>query len=239
MEDEQIQAIDDSKQADGIVYRILEQRDIPDTVKLMTDHNIIIGGERRQSVYRAICQEALIDKRVLFVVGEEQSKIIAYHIVVSDRNRWRYSFMIRHPLIAIRNAFYRTFKQTIKAIKKTGHSKKDIVSPIPDLDEYLTPGATNRSWSDSSPQIGKNFYTGVAESHRGRRIIKGIFEYGDKILAARGVRRVDTVILSNNVKMIRATKRLGWNVYRTTDGSIFTTKDIDKDGRIITNKNIE
>lgn len=207
------------------VFRQLEDRDIPNVLKLMIEISPNIGGARYPSLYHALCRESLIDKRVVFIVGEKQSDIVAFHIAIIDRDKWRKSFMMRHPLILARMALSRINHTLRRAVKKATHQRKGLPKPIANIDEFVTPGNTNRSWKDSSPQIAKVLFIGVAESQRGKRIIKSLYEYRDQVLAKRGVKRVDSVILSDNIKMIRASVRLGVSVYKR-DGALMTTKDL-------------
>jgi len=225
MEKDELSKVALAGEGNEILFRQLEDGDIPNVLKLMIEISPNIGGARYPSLYHALCRESLIDKRVVFIVGEEQSDIVAFHIAIIDRDKWRKSFMMRHPLILARMAFSRIYHTLRRVVKKAIHQTKGLPKPIANIDDFVTPGNTNRSWKDSSPKIAKIIFTGVAESQRGKRIIKSLYEYRDQVLAKRGVKRVDSVILSDNIKMIRASVRLGVSVYKS-DGHLMTTKNL-------------
>ncbi len=204
---------------------MLEKDDIKSVLKLMEEIQPNIGGSRDPSMYQALCHEALLDKRMVFIVGEEQSKIIAFYLAIIDRNRWRITFMFRHPFIVMQMVFERTFKRLLKISKKAAHKIKDFENNMQDISMYLTSIPPSKSWKDSSSRIAKLLYIAVGESHRGKSIAKRTWEYALDVLAKCGVERVDTEILLNNIPSIQLHKGLGFNIYRR-GRSLFVTKDL-------------
>ena len=207
------------------IFRMLKKEDMESVLQLMQDLQPNIGGSRDPSMYRALCHEALIDKRVVFIVGEEQSKIIAFYLAIIDRNRWRLAFMLRHPLIVTQMTFKRAFNRLMKISRKRSGKTANLDMATPDISKYVSPSTTDRSWRDSSPQIAKILFDGVAVSHQGRHIATGMRDYMYKVLAENGVRRVDAIILSNNIRPIRVAYKLGFNIYME-GGSLLVTKDL-------------
>jgi ribosomal protein S18 acetylase RimI-like enzyme len=214
-----------STETDGPIFRMLEKSDIQSVLRLMEEIKPNIGGSRDQSLYHALCHEALLDKRVVFTVGEEQSKIITFYLAIIDRNRWRMSFISRHPFLGARLAVSRTFNKFRKIIKKATHKTRNIEPSLSNISEYITPVSSNRSWKDSSPKIVKLLFLAVAESHRRKHIAEEMVEYTLKVSAERGARRADGIILFNNIPSIRLIHGLGFSFFRQ-GGSLFVTKDI-------------
>lgn len=221
----QLQTIETERRIDVPVYRMLEKGDVNSLLKLMEEIKPNIGGSRDLLLYRALCYDALLNPRVVFTVGEVQTRIIAFYFAVIDRNRWRISFMFRHPLIVTKMVIKRALKKLSKLLKTPDSNTGSLEHLNPDISTYATPDITNKSWNDSSPQIAKLLYIAVKENHRGKDIAKEMWEYALKVLAERGVRRVDTEILLKNEPSIRLHYGLGFNIYRQ-GSALFVTKDL-------------
>ena len=103
--------------------------------------------------------------------------------------------------------------------------KATVETNLPDISPYISPSTTNRSWKDSSPQIAKLLFDGVAVTHRGKHVAKRLTEYMFKTLLERGVSRADGIILLHNIAEVRVVHGLGFNIYRQ-GGSLFATKDL-------------
>ena len=204
---------------------MLGERDIDSVCMLMKDLQPNIGGSRDPSMYQALCREALSDKRVVFIVGEEQTKVIAFYIAVIDRNKWRLSFLSRHPLIVLKMVLKRTFNRLSKISKGVSGEQADVETKMPDISAYISPSTTNRSWKDSSPQIAKLLFYGVAVTHRGKHVAKRLIEHMLRTLFERGVSRADAIILLHNIAEVRVVHGLGFNIYRQ-GGCLFVTKDL-------------
>jgi hypothetical protein len=215
--------IEKERKMDVPTFRILEKRDFEGVLELMKAIKPDIGGRRDPTFYYALCCEALVDKRVVLVVGEEQSKIIAFLLAIIDPNRWLISFMIRHPLIGIERALNISYDRFIKLFKNKSEKKTEDLENS--LQKYIKPNSSNKSWKDSTPEIAKLLFDAVAESHRGRHIAKGMREYMLELLAKRGVRRADGTILYNNISSIHVSYGSGFDIHNLGD-QLFVTKDI-------------
>ena len=204
--------------------RMLEERDMSGILQLMEYIKPNIGGSRDKCLYKAICQDAIFDERIVFTVAEEDSRIVGFFFGVIDRNRWRLSFIMHHPIIGARVVISRMYKRMLNLEKIYENSHLEPYNS--EIDKFITPGSTSRSWQkDSSPQIAKLLYAGVYGSQRGKFIAKRLGEYILKVLAERGVRRVDAVIIYNNIRGIRLDHSIGFKIYRTGN-SFFATQDI-------------
>lgn len=226
MKENEIPRIEKDRKNETPTFRLLEKRDFEGVLEIMKSIRPDIGGSRDPALYYALCCEALVDKRIVFVVGEVQSKIIAFYLAVIDMKRWRISFMIHHPLIGLERAFNITFNRFRKIIKKTQKKGENIVPQLHNIINYLTPLPPNKSWNDSSPEIAKVLFHAVAGSHRGREIGKGILDFVLKELARRKVRRLDATILFHNIPSIRTAYALGFNLHNRGD-QLFVTRDIE------------
>jgi|WetSurMetagenome_2_1015567.scaffolds.fasta_scaffold30453_1 hypothetical protein len=207
------------------IYRVINKSDIDGVLTLMDEMKPNIGGSRDPSLYSAMCQEALTDKRVVIVVGEEDSKIIGFLLAVIDRNRWRMSVICRHPWIVIKMIGDRALNKLKKRFIEEEPEKRDIENNRQDISRYINPAATTKSWKDSSPEIAKLLFICVREGDRRKRVAHGLFRSMMDALAERGVKRADAIVLLQNMPSIRFSHGIGFNMY-IQDGHIFQTKDI-------------
>lgn len=184
-----------------------------------------IAGSRKPRLYYSLCYEALVDRRVIFVIGQEKSKIMSFFISVIDPARWRISFLIRHPFLGIDRAFNITFDRLKKPFNKANKKKQFLDSSSQNISDYLEPLPSNKSWYDSSPEIAKLLFYAVDINYRGLNISRALTEYALTVLSNRGARRVDGKILFDNIPSIRTLHRIGFNIHSTGD-QLFATKDI-------------
>ncbi|MFO7719172.1 MAG: GNAT family N-acetyltransferase [Gillisia sp.] len=207
-----------------LVFRLLKKNDLKNVLNLMSEIKPMIGGVRYRSFYYVICLEALSDKRVVFAVCEEKSKIVGFRIAIIDLYNWRRSLFYRHPLVGMMVVFTRIFN---KILKQTRNRKKIIDKDfkIQAIKEFITTVPTDKSWSDLSPEIAKGLFVGVAESHRGKHVGKQLVQYTNQIMAERGQRRIDGRILMNNVPSIRLHFGLGYEIYKKGN-YFFVTKNL-------------
>ena len=225
MKENQIPVIETERKMDAPIFRILEKSDFEGVLELMEEIRPDIGGSRDPALYYVLCCEALVDKRVVFVIGEEQSKIIAFFLAIIDPNRWRISFMIRHPLLGMERALNISFDRLMKLLKKTEKKTKDFDPSLQNIKKYITHGSSNVPREESTPEIAKLIFDAVAESHRGRHIAKGIRVYMLEVLAKRGVKSVNASIHFHNIPSTHVWYGLGFNIYNRGD-QLFITKDI-------------
>jgi ribosomal protein S18 acetylase RimI-like enzyme len=185
-----------------------------------------IGGSRDPSLYSAICRDALLDQRVVIVVAEEKSEIIGFLLAVIDRDRWRMSFMFRHPRITAKMVWDRAVGRLRKRFHEAEPEPRTSEGNGHDISRYINPAETNKSWKDSSPQIAKLLFICVKERDRRKRFAKGLFDSMLAALAERGVKRADAIVLLTNIPSLRMShEQLGFDMF-IQDGHIFQTKDI-------------
>jgi len=224
MKKNQIPSMETEKK-EAPIYRTIEKKDFEGVIELMKEIRPHIGGSQNPALYYALCCEALIDKRVVFVVGEEQSKIIAFFLAIIDPNHWRLSFMFRHPLLGIDRVLNISFDRLMRLLNKAKKKTKDFNPSLQNIDKYITPMPSNKSWKDSAPDIAKVVFDAVAEIHRGRHIAKNMREYMLEVLAKRGAKRADGDIHFHNIPSIHVWYGLGFNIHNMGD-QLFITKDL-------------
>lgn len=215
------------KEEDITKFRLLNEKDINEVLKIMEEIKPVIGGVRLKLLYRALCYESLIDKRVVFAIGENKGRIISFQIVVIDRNRWRFAFAKRHTFLLLITIFLRVIKRIPKIQKKLNNNNNDNLDPKigKELSRLNLQNKTDRNWEDSNEKIAKSLYEAVIEEYRGKRIVGKMRDFVYDVLSNRGVKRIDAIILVNNRKAIRALVRDPRFVYKIGN-SLFTSKDI-------------
>jgi hypothetical protein len=210
---------------DEPVFRGIKESDIDGVLTLMDETKPNIGGSRNASLYHALCNEALIDKRVVVVVGEEDSKIIAFFLAAIDRDRWRMSFVRRHPWIAIKMTGARVLRKLRRRVVPPEPETRGNENNRHDIRQYIQTTETTKSWKDSSPRIAKLLFICVQEGERRKHVSLGLYQAMIEELAKRGVSRVDGIILLQNIPSIRLSHKLGFHKY-IRDSHIFVTKDL-------------
>lgn len=225
MKKEQIPLIEVEKLERKPVFRLLEKNDLQSILTLMIKIKPMIGGVRYKYFYRALCSEALIDKRVVFTVCEEESKIIGFRVAIIDLRSWKISFFIRHPIVMVGVIFGRALNKFNKMLKKVRKEKKSNLNNMLNINDLISSNFTTKSWSDCTPFIAKSLFVAVEEGYRGKKIASRLIQYSNKILAELGVKRVDSKILIDNISAIRLNHRLGYNIYKKGT-SLFSTKDL-------------
>ncbi|MFA5348073.1 MAG: hypothetical protein WC294_08040 [Methanoregula sp.] len=204
-------------------FRILERKDIDNTISLMNKIKPDIAGSRDTSLYRALCEDSFKDERLVIVVGEDDSKIVAFFIAVIDPVSWKLSFALRHPIIGIGRGINKGIDRIKRKLRKP---EKVEAKPFPpELIPYITAPTTDKSWSDSSYLIAKLLFDAVDEQYRGRGIAKDMREFMLDKLVKLGVRRVDGLILFNNISSLRVSHAKGFEIYNRGD-QLFVTQDI-------------
>jgi len=213
------------RRTDQTIIRLFEKDDLENLLILAGEIRPNIGGSRDPSLYRAICQDALSDQRVVIVVAEEESRIVGFLLAVIDRDRWRMSFALRHPRITVRMIRDRVLGRLSKRFTRVKTEIGPCQDSGGDISKFIEPRVTSKSWKDSSPQIAKFLFICVQEKGRRKRVAHGLFNSMIIELADRGIKRVDAIVLLHNIASIRMSHDQGFTMY-IQDGHIFQTKDI-------------
>ena len=150
------------------IIRLIERKDLERLLTLVDEVKPSIGGSRNPSMYKALCREALSDRRVVIVVAEEESEIMGFFLAVIDRNRWRESFAFRHPATMLKLMWDRALG---RARKRSGHGQtmsKAMEEGMQVIRSSVN-ADTTKSWKDSSPQIAKLLFLGVREKDKKKK----------------------------------------------------------------------
>jgi GNAT superfamily N-acetyltransferase len=200
-------------------FRILERRDIDNTVNLMNKIKPDIAGSRDPSFYRILCEDSFKDYSLVFIVGE-QDGINAFTLSVIDPDGWKINFAMRHPFIASKLAL----QKALERFRPAGNGKPQV---IPDyIFPLLSKEPTSKSWDDSAPDIAKILFSGVDETCRGKGVAKEMMKFFIGKLACFGVTRVDSTILYDNIASIKVKVAHGFTIYNKGD-QLFLTREID------------
>jgi GNAT superfamily N-acetyltransferase len=201
--------------------RLLRQDDLPEILSLLEEVRPEIAGLTTRTIYATICQKALIDERVVFVVAEGHGKLKGFAIAIIDRNCFWASFLCKHPLLALRIALRRFLRLTIVGRTKEVPDPKqlEIIEKC-----ILSPPSDRSWWKDSSPQIAKGLFIAVHKKHQSKGIGRELLRYRDKVLEDRGVKRVDGIILMHRIPSVKLFYSEGFRIEKKNN-RFFVTKD--------------
>jgi ribosomal protein S18 acetylase RimI-like enzyme len=208
------------------IFRLIEKRDLKNTMKLMAEIRPNISGTHSCLLYNTICTDALFDKKIVFIVTEYKLDIIGFYFVVLDRDRWRTSFIFRHPFIGFIILLNRIFNELKNVFKIHNNNLQCDLVYIHEIKGLVKPEIVNRSWNDSSPQIAKLLYVAVNKTYRGGKIAHKMWKYALEVLKERGISRIDTQILLDNISSIKLHYGLGFDIY-IKGHSLFATRDLN------------
>jgi GNAT superfamily N-acetyltransferase len=208
------------------VYRLLEQDDLPEIVHLIEEFRPTFARLRSRVLYAAICRQALIDERLVFIIAEARGELIGFSIAIIDRNRFWISFLPRYPLLSVRIVF-KVFLKPIRvgeSVRTPGPEELEIIK------EYIAPSHSGRSWwRDSSPRIAKGLYIAVAEKYRGKGIGRQLLRSRNRVLVERGVKRFDGITHLYNIPQIHLFHSEGFRIERKgKGGKLFVTIDLNQ-----------
>ena len=203
------------------IYRLLQKKDCPEVIDLMQKSNIPVGGLYCRSIYKALCRQALKDKRIVFGVVEYEFKLIGMIIAIIDWNRFWTLFLLRHPLLALRISFRRLLRKAGMGVAKIDYDEEQLKTVEP----YLTNTLADRSWKDSSPQIAKAIFLMVDPEYRRLKIGLGLNRLRDQILMERGVKRYDGWVEMHRIPQIHLLHKTGFLIDRRSD-KFFVSKDL-------------
>ncbi|UCD55747.1 MAG: GNAT family N-acetyltransferase [Candidatus Omnitrophota bacterium] len=199
------------------VFRLLRKDEIPQLVRLMEDTNTSINGVCSGRLNYTICQDALLNKQVVALVSSMKGRITGYVLAVIDRALYWRNFTLRHPFMAI-------VVGALKIINKLAKKNKKIPSCI-SLPKEVSDGPSGRTWRESTPQIAKILNIGVSGDFRGKGVGKNLYNNLFRLLANRGLKRIDANISFDNLASIRLHISTGWRIEKT-GSNLFATIDI-------------
>ena len=205
------------------IYRLLGRNDLPEIIKLMEEIRPPVAGLRSRQIYAAICCAALKTDKVVFVVAEQETKLIGFAIAIIEYKRFWKIFLRNHILLALQ-IIVSKFVQFFQRKRKANASFESNT-----IRKYLYsrhPGHPERSWKDSSPFIAKSLYTGVRRNFRKRGIGKDLQKFRNHILAQRSVKRVDAKIDPQNIPSIRMHHATGTQIVQERSRMLFVTTDL-------------
>lgn len=207
---------------DEIVLRALERGDVHAAARLMEASGQVISGMRTARAYRTLCSEAVLDPRVVVVVGDCRGRLVGYGVGFIDWRRYRRSYGLRHPLLAVSMLAERA----LASIGLGRRSDSRRLTRLPAPPGVRPAGASGRSWRDSSPEIAKIAEIFVAAECRGQGLGSKLVLALYRELAARGARRVDCRTDIRNAASLRMNDKVGLLMEMTGRNALFGTRDL-------------
>lgn len=209
----------------GITFRLIEERDVEAAVDLMEASGQVIAGMRTRAAYRALCRDALSDRRVVVLLADAGGTLAGYGVCFIDWRRYHRSYALRHPSAAARLLCERVFARVPR--RGAGDTRRRTRLPAPP--GVRPAGASGRSWKESSPAIAKIAEIFVVERFRGRGLGERTLRVLFAELARRGVARVDCRTDIRNTSSLRMNEKVGLDMETTGLNSLFGTRDIVDD----------
>ena len=199
---------------------MLKMHDLHEIITFMDEIKPPIIGFQTNEIYKKFCNYVFKTNRVVFAVATFNRVIIGFSITIIDYKRFWQEFLFCHPYLAMKIVI----KKIIVLFKRSRND--NVNSDDIDISPYLSKNANNRSWSDSSPTIGKVLYIAVNKNFRKQGVGKGLYKFRHKILLEMGIKRVDGKINQNNIAPIRLAHSEGRTIIREKNGMLFTTFDL-------------
>lgn len=210
---------------DEPVCRLLHQNDYHQIIVLMKKLNIPIADLHSKAIYDAIYRQALVDKRIVFAVVEQNETLIGLVIALIDRNRFWISFLLKHPQFIIQILYKKILRFVGIGVNKSIPDQ----SELEDIEKFLTTTISDRSWwKDSSPKIAKALFLAIDPDYRAKGIGYKLNQFRDKILVERGVIRYDGIVKLHRIPQIYLLHKTGFRIEKR--GKLFfVSKDLDKE----------
>ncbi len=206
---------------DSFHIRPLETSDLPALCDLMEEAKVSIGSLNSKPAYYAICRDALLNDKVVIVVAEKGKHLAGYVVAIVDCKSYWINFPFRHPISFLSVIFHRlagkvfTKRDIKKHIEITEDAQPKEISKTP----------SGRIWRQSSSEIAKIANIHVFNDYRrmgiGRELYKSLF----RLLAKRGIKRVDAITALYNNRSVGLHLSTGWKMERTKN-NFFATTDI-------------
>jgi len=199
----------------AVNVRTVERRDRRAFCRLLDEFKPRIAGLRSPLTYRAVFSDAFTSPHIVIVVATDGDELVGFSVAAIDWNRYQRRFPFRHPLAAMASLAKRLVDRLRVALRRSGGAPGDGGDGDPI--GSAAGGAIARSWRESSPDIAKVIYTGVARGTRHRGVAYAMAVHRMRLLGERGVRRIDAIVWANNTAAIRLNERLGYRAERHGD----------------------
>lgn len=210
--------------AEGALCRVLIKNDYPQVIDLMAKSKIPFAGLYSKAIYRAIYREALVDKKIMFVVAEHKKKLIGLVIAIINWKVFWVSFLLKHPILACQIVYNKLKKKMLHSAPK--NEKPHItIEQMNEIRQYLTDSIKDRSWDDTSPEIAKAIFISVDPEYRRSGIGLKLNKYRDKVLIERGVKRYDGWVQAHRIPQLHLLHKTGFFIEKRGN-SFFVSKDL-------------
>ena len=201
--------------------RLFEKKDLLPLCGLMEEANVSIGSLNSTSAYYAICQDALLNDKVVIVLAEKEKHLVGYVVAIINPKLYWISFPFCHPVSTLNLIFHRLhgkifIKHEVKnhvEITETAQPKE--ISKVP----------SGRTWTQSSPEIAKIANIHVLNDYRRIGIGRELYKFLFRLLAGHGIKRLDAITALHNRRSVGLHLLTGWRMERTKN-NFFATIDL-------------
>ncbi len=203
-------------------YQLINLEDLSNIYEFLNEIKPSIAGLNSNKIYSAICRDALHNNKMIIVTAKSKERVVGIVITLIDwKSYWKH-FSMHHPVLAGEILIYRLRRILADRKVEVNESYQNNF-----IDDLISPSNLSRSWKDSLPCIAKVIFIGVRKDYRGKGIGKQLYNYLFKVLAEKGVIRVDACIDITNISSILFHSRMGWGIIKKTR-ELFCTIDWSK-----------
>jgi RimJ/RimL family protein N-acetyltransferase len=191
---------------DDVKVDLIQKRDVPQLVKLLGEMEVPIAGCPSKRLYSIFCREAFANRDLVIVTAKTGSgRVVGFNISIINRRRFWMIFALKHP-IATFQILLKKYSDKVRIKRNGGHATESVHD---DIKKYLSTDSNSVRWQDSGKEIAKIIYTGVHPDFRNRHVGTHIARYRNRVLLAKGVKRLDGTVSPKNIASIKLNHRLG------------------------------
>jgi ribosomal protein S18 acetylase RimI-like enzyme len=188
-------------------FRIAAPQDLDALLWLMEQMPVSIHGVRGRVVSRALCHDAVRQRDCFVVLALEGAEPIGYAVLVTCWSGFKFGFLRRHPLVALRILLKPRRPQSALVSDRSGGASDSVHSSI-----GFCAGEQPR-WDDDAPWIAKLYYVSVSPERRRTGIGSGLTQAYERHLRTIGIVRVDARIAAANTASVELHRSSGWEIF--------------------------
>ncbi len=202
-------------------YRLIVPGDATKLRKIFGELRPSIAGLTSRDICLAMYRDALVARYVVVVLALQDDQPCGFVIAIINWRTYWQRFCIRHPILAVKIAW----KRMVRRICGGSSSSKRVQNDEDARDRHVGSEPSDRCWKQSSPQIAKIVFIGVALHCRGQGIGRRLLEHLFRALVSRRIKRVDARISAGNTASTELFRKSGWLIEQ--DGlDVFATIDL-------------
>ncbi len=192
-----------------VVYRLLQPRDCDGLLELFRQVPPTLANLSNEAIFKALIRDAIVGKYLNAYLAIGNNRPIGYVIVTWEWQRFKRTFVTRHPAIGL-SILWRRIKKSFRKPRSAGPGGSEAA--------FLSSPTVDCRWEDNARTIAKIVFVGVDPRARGQGIGAKLYIALTSHLADRGFQRVDALISLDNTSSIKMHERAGWTVRRDLYG---------------------